>query len=372
MRIALVVPGGVDRSLEYRVIPALLALISRLAIDNDVQVFALHQELKAGEWQAAGAHIRNIGSKHTALRAVRAICAEHRTAPFDVVHAIWSGWCGLIAVSSARLLGIPSLVHVAGGELVSIPEIAYGGRLKWYGRLREAWNLRGASAVTAASTPMIEMLSALGVAAHRVPLGVDLTSWPPREPVRRDQSRPARLIHVASLNRVKDQSTLLRALASLMRSGVNFEMKVVGEDTLHGEMQTMTSELGLSEKVRFLGFLPQRQLRPVVEAADVMILSSRHEAGPLAMLEAAVAGVPTVGTAVGHIDEWSPVAAASVPVGDWAQLAKTIGQLLEDEDLRLRIAREALQRAVREDANYTAECFQALYARFSRPRPPPA
>jgi len=364
MRIALVVPGGVDRSLEYRIIPALLALISRLAINNDVHVFALYQESKAAEWKAMGAHIRNIGPRQTVWRAVRAICAEHRTTPFNVVHAIWSGWPGLIAVASGKILGIPCLVHIAGGELVSMPEIAYGGRLKWYGRLREAYNLRAATAVTAASTPVIKMLAELGVAAQRIPLGVDLTAWPPRDPVQRDQGRPARLIHVASLNLVKDQATLLRALASLMRSGVNFEMKVVGEDTLHGEMQTMALELGLSERVRFLGFLPQRQLRSLVEAADLMVLSSRHEAGPLAMLEAAVAGVPTVGTAVGHIHEWSPAAAASVPVGDWVHLAKTIGQLLEDEDLRLRIARAALQRAVREDANYTAECFQALYARL--------
>jgi glycosyltransferase involved in cell wall biosynthesis len=364
MRIALVVPGGVDRSLEYRIIPALLALISRLAINNDVHVFALYQESKAAEWKAMGAHIRNIGPRQTVWRAVRAIRAEHRAAPFDLVHAIWSGWPGLIAVASGKILGIPCLVHIAGGELVSMPEIAYGGRLKWYGRLREAYNLRAATAVTAASTPVIEKLAELGVAAQRIPLGVDLTAWPPRDPVQRDQSRPARLIHVASLNLVKDQATLLRALASLMRSGVNFEMKVVGEDTLHGEMQAMTLELGLSERVRFLGFLPQRQLRPLVEAADLMVLSSRHEAGPLAMLEAAVAGVPTVGTAVGHIHEWSPAAAASVPVGDWVHLAKTIGQLLEDEDLRLRIAREALRRAVREDADYTADCFQALYARL--------
>ena len=131
----------------------------------------------------------------------------------------------------------------------------------------------------------------------------------------------------------------------------------------------MAAELGLSERVRFLGFLPQRHLRPIVEAADLMILSSRHEAGPLAMLEAAVAGVPTVGTAVGHIREWSPAAAASAPVGDWAGLGKIISQLLQDEDLRLGIAREALRRAVREDANYTAECFQTLYSRL---RPPPA
>jgi len=92
----------------------------------------------------------------------------------------------------------------------------------------------------------------------------------------------------------------------------------------------------------------------------------------VAMLEAAVAGVPTVGTAVGHIREWSPAAAACAPVGDWARLSKIISQLIEDDDLRLRIAREARQRAVREDANYTAECFQTLYATCSRPRPPPA
>jgi glycosyltransferase involved in cell wall biosynthesis len=147
-----------------------------------------------------------------------------------------------------------------------------------------------------------------------------------------------------------------------MQSGASFEMTVVGEDTLHGEIQRMTAELGLSERVKFLGFLPQRQLRSIVEAADLMILSSHHEAGPLAMLEAAVVGIPTVGTAVGHIREWSPAAAASVPVGDSARLAKTIGLVLKDENMRLRLACEAQRRAIREDADYTAECFQALYA----------
>jgi glycosyltransferase involved in cell wall biosynthesis len=364
MRIALVVPGGVDRSLEYRVIPALLALISRLAINNDVQVFALYQEPVACEWHAAGAHIRNIGSKHTVSRAIRAIRAEHHRAPFDLVHSIWSGWSGLIAVLSGRLLRIPSLIHVAGGELCALAEIRYGGRLKWYGRIRESWNLRAAAAVTAASSPIIDALGELGVTAQRIPLGVDLTVWPPRDPMPRDPGRPARFVHVASLNPVKDQATLLRALASLMRSGLQFEMKVVGDDTLDGKIQSMAVELGLAERVQFLGFLPQRRLRPVLEAADLMILSSRHEAGPLAMLEAAVAGVPTVGTAVGHIREWSPAASACVPVGDPARLAEAIGGLLMDEDLRLRMAREAQRRAIREDANYTAECFQSLYARL--------
>jgi glycosyltransferase involved in cell wall biosynthesis len=362
MRIAMVVPGGVDRSGEYRVIPALLALIERLSAHSDVQVIALSQENQPGAWQLAGAHIHNIGARHTRLRAVLAIQKMHRSSPFDVIHAIWSGNCGLVAAAAGRLLGIPSLVHVAGGELVSIPDIGYGGLQRRRGRLREALVLRGVSTVTAASAPVIETLAQLGVAAHRIPLGVDLKSWPPRDPVHRDPDRPAKLIHVASLNRVKDQSTLLRALAALVKSGLRFEMNVVGDDTLNGEIQALANQLGLSEKVRFQGFLPQRQLRPILEAADLMVHSSRHEAGPLVVLEAAVAGVPTVGTMVGHIAEWAPDAAISVPVGDWASLAAAISHLLGDEDLRMSIAREALKRAVLEDADYTAERFRALYA----------
>jgi|ERR1700676_279934 len=361
MRIALVVPGGVDRSGEYRVIPALLALIARLSLHNEVHVFALNQEPEAAEWPLAGARIHNIGSRHTRLHAVRAICALHRFSPFHVVHAIWSGACGQVAVSAGRILGIPSLVHVAGGELVALRDIGYGGRLSWRGRLREALVLRGASAVTAASATMIQALTQLGVPAQRLPLGVDLSSWPPRNPTRREPASPGRLIQVASLNLVKDQSTLLRALASLRAARIRFEMDIVGDDTLQGEIQALAGQMGLSRQVRFRGFLTQRQLRPLMAAADLMIISSRHEAGPLALLEAAVAGVPTVGTAVGHVAEWAPDAAVAVPVGDSAGLASAIGRLLNDEGLRLGIAREALRRATREDADYTAGRFQALY-----------
>jgi glycosyltransferase involved in cell wall biosynthesis len=361
MRIALIVPGGVDRSGEYRVIPVLLTLIGRLSLHNEVHVIALSQEAEPGEWALAGACVHNIGSRHMRLRALRLLRSLHRQKPFDVVQAIWSGTCGLVAVMAGKLLGIPSLVHVAGGELVALREIGYGGRLTWRGRLREALLLRGASVITAASAPLIESLSELGFAAQRLPLGVDLETWPPRDPVRREAGRTARLIHVASLNRVKDQPTLLRALAALDKSGLPFELDIIGEDTLHGEIQALAGRLGLSDRIRFRGFLTQRQLRPVVEAADLMIISSCHEAGPLAILEAAVAGVPTVGTAVGHIAEWAPHAALAVPVGDSAGLAGAIGQALNNEDLRLRIAREALNRATSEDAGYTARRFVELY-----------
>src|SRR3984957_477411 len=365
MRVALVVPGGVDRSGEYRVIPALLALIERLARRHEVQVFALRQGAEAASWDLAGARVHTLGLPYSPLRSIRALLSAHRSSRFDLVHAIWSGACGLVAVTAAKILGIPSLIHIGGGELVRLPDIGYGGGLHWRSRVREMLVLRTASVVTAASAPVIRELGRLGVRAQRVPLGVDLAAWPPREPRPRSPGACARLIHVASLNRVKDQTTLLFALAELAQSGTRFEMHIVGEDTLGGEVQALANRLGISERIRFHGFVPQRHLRALVAAADLMIMASRHETGPVAMLEAAVVGVPTVGTAVGHIAEWAPNAATAVAIGDATALARAIGMLLAQEEERLHIAREAGRRATREDADYTARRFQALYRRLA-------
>jgi glycosyltransferase involved in cell wall biosynthesis len=369
MKLALIVPGGVDPGGERRVIPALLALIERLAAHHDVHVFALRQEQAAGTWVLRGARVQNIGEGWTRTRAVRAILSEHRAAPFDLLHSIFSGACGLVTVSAARALAIPSVVHVAGGEPVRVPDIRFGGRLTWRGRLQERLVLSGASAVTAASASQLELLSRLGVTARRVPLGVDrIRDWPAREPLARRTGEPARLIHVASLNRVKDQPTLLRALARLAKEHPGVQLDIVGEDTLQGEVQRLSIALGLAERIRFHGFLTQRQLHDLIQQAHVSVISSRHEAGPLAFLEAAALGVPTVGTAVGHIAEWAPDAAIAVPIGDSEALAAALHEILTDESLRLRLARAAWMRALREDADYTAACFEALYSELRRSR----
>jgi len=360
VKVALVVPGGVDRSGENRVIPALLHLIKRLAQAHEVHVFALRQEAAPATWPLAGATVHNIGERSQRWRAIRAITAEHRRGPFDRIHAIFSGRCGQVAVAAGLWLHCPTLIHVAGGELVALRDIHYGGRSNWRGRLSEAIVLRCADQITAASAPVIESLRALGIPAQRVPLGVDLASWPPQSPRRRGAG-PARLLHVASLNRVKDQPTLLRALAELARRGVDFHLDIVGVDTLDGEVQRLATRLGLDDHVRFLGFRTQRELHPLMSAAHLLVMSSRHETGPLVLLEAAIAGVPTAGTRVGHLAEWSPAAALAVPPGDDTALADAIERLLADEDLRLQLAWSAQRRAMREDADHTARAFEALY-----------
>jgi glycosyltransferase involved in cell wall biosynthesis len=368
MRIALVVPGGVDQSAEYRVIPALISLIRRLSLHHEVHVFALNQEPTAREWDLAGARIHNIGPRRARLRTVSALYRLHGSKPLDIVQAIWAGACGQIAVAAGTLLRVPSLIHVAGGEPVALVDINFGGQLHWPARWADAVALRTASVVTTASAGMIRALADLQVEAQRLPLGADRQLWPPQPPRRRTQGRPARLIQVASLNRVKDQTTLLKALAQLASSGASFEMDLVGEDTLQGAMQSLSAQLGLSRRVRFRGFMTQRELRPLVEAADLMIVSSRHEAGPLSMLEAALLGVPTVGTAVGHVAEYAAAAAVAVPVGDPQCLGNAIADVLADEELRLSLAEHAQQWATREDADHSAQRFQALYGQLRASR----
>ena len=345
-------------------IPALLWLIERLARTHDVRVFALRQEPRPAQWPLHGAIIENVGQPCAVLRAIAAIRHQHARTPFDLVHAIWGGACAMAGVAAARSLRIPSLVHLAGGELVALRDIGYGGRLRLYRRAIDWWPLRNTNIITAASEPIIAQAAALGFSASRVPLGVDLDAWPALSPRARHLNAPARLIHVASLNRVKDQHTLLGAMERLAARQVDFHLDVVGEDTLDGEIQRLAGRRRLGARVTFHGFLTQRQLRPIMEAAHINLVSSRHEAGPLVVLEAAVAGVPTVGTAVGHVREWANDAAICVPVGDDAAFALGVQRLLEDDAERMRLALEAQRRAIVEDADFTARSFERCYSQL--------
>jgi len=365
-KLALVVPGGVHGSGTQDVIPAVLALVERLAARHELHVFALFQQPEPARWALRGAQVHAVGGRARAApwRALAAIAAEHRRAPFELVQSLWAGPCGMTAVLAARLLSLPAAVHVAGGELAALRDIGYGGLLTWRGRLRERWVLRRADAVTAASATILTQIATQGVTGRRLPLGVDLRAWPPRAPRPRRAGEPLRLLHLASLNRVKDQATLLRAVARAAAAGLPLRLDVIGIDTLGGAVQAQARALSLDDGlVRFHGFLPQAGCRSWMVQADLLVMASRHEAGPLALLEAAVAGVPGVGTAVGHFAEWAEQGAAlAVPAGDDEALARGILRLGADEPLRLALARRAQALACAEDADHTAAAFEALHA----------
>jgi len=364
MRIALITPGGVDRTGTHRVIPCMLWLIERLTrAGHDIQVIALQQEPRPDRWRLLDADVHNIGSRPRSLRGIAKLLRLHREKPFDVVHAFWAGIPGLVGGGGHVLADIPVVLTLPGGDVVRLPEIRYGGHLTATSRAVTALALRAASFVTVPSETMRAHARSVGVDALRIPLGVALDLWPAASPRRRDPAQPLRLLQIASLNRVKDQPTLLAAAVQLRAANLPFTLDIVGEDTLDGEIHAAISALKLEDRIRLPGFQPQAQLRDWVDQADLMVVSSLSEGAPIAMLEAAVAGVPTVGTAVGLVAEYAPEAAIAVPRRDAGALAAAILRIAGDEELRLRLSNAAQARALVEDADFTASAFLDLYAR---------
>ncbi len=365
MKVALVVPGGVDRSGTHRVIPGMLALIERVARVHELHVFALRQEPRPATWELLGARVHNAGGRTPRLTALRQLLREHRRAPFQVLHGRW--WTsGSVAVAAGRLLRRPVYLHLLGGDLGRIPEIGFGMPSTRRGRLRVRAAAALAQHVTVTSHRSVELARDLGIRAGRVPLGVSLADWPPLPPRRRDPARPARLLFTGSLNRVKDPWTAVRAVSILRERGFDVRMDMVGADTQDGSVQRLAAELGLGEVVHFHGFLTHAEVRPWMEAADVLVVTSLHECGPTAALEAAVAGVPAVGTAVGHLAGWAPDAAVGIPFRDPVAVADAVAALLGDEERRLAVAAAAQRLAIEDDADATTGRVLEIYDLLTR------
>ena len=376
MRIALIVPGigGVYRGGHQRVISVLLALMERLARRHEVLVIALDQEQRSrysllGATVVALGRLKGPGPAGRWLVGLRRLVSALRSeaSRFDVLHAFWVRGSGSLAVAAGRRMRVPVVVSVGGGELVWLPEISYGGQGSWTGRLEASLVLRMADAVSACSRYSLRPLAEIRPDAVWLPWCVDWKVFDAA--VERPAGPPWRLLHVASINKVKDQATLLRAVRLVLDHGVVVELDCVGEDTLGGSVQRMAAELGLGATVRFHGFKPSDEVVPFYRHAHLYVQSSLHESMGAAVLEAAAAGVPTVGTAVGLVAELAPEAALAVPVRDPEALAEGTLALLGHPQERERLGHAAQRFARTYNADWTAAQFELLYARLRRRSP---
>lgn len=369
MRIALIVPGGVGRDGVRLVIPALLSLIARLARDHAVLLVALEQEDAPAGYDLLGARViclgrDGAGGGRTARRYGRLMAALRAFRP-DLLHAFWLGSTSTLALLAGRALGAPVLASLGGGELVGLPQIGYGGRLSARGRLHVALALRGARAVSAGSRYALAPLLPRRPDARWLPLGAEPDG---SADVARPAGPPWRLLQVASINRVKGPELLLAALAlaraELRARGFGDEplrLDWVGLDTLDGAAQRMAGELGLGAAVRFHGWRPHAETLALCRRAQLYVQSSHHESQGVAVCEAAAAGLPTAGSAVGLVAELAPAAALATPPGDAAALAGAIVGLLGDEPRRAALGRAARAWAAAHDAGWTARQFARMY-----------
>jgi glycosyltransferase involved in cell wall biosynthesis len=365
MRIALVVTGGFDASGRQYVIPTLLSLVERLARRHDVFVYVLRYHAQASTYPLVGATIRDLGRPRGIWQQYRRlIAALKHDGPFDVLHAYWGLPAGLVTAIAARRLGVPSVITFDSGEFAALPDIGYGSQLRARQRLAIRITARLATALTVCSPYQARLARAHGWSAATIPLSVDTSRFVPGH---RPEGPPWRLLHVASLNPVKDHETLLRAFQIVVQSGMDAQLDITGEDTLAGAAPAFAERLGIRERVCFLGFQPSDALVPIYQRSHLFVLSSRHEAAGAVVLEAAACGVPVVGTAVGYIADWAPDRAMAVPPQDPAALATAIRALLTDGDRRERLAAAAHQWTVTHDADWTSGQIEHVYKQLLTP-----
>ncbi len=142
----------------------------------------------------------------------------------------------------------------------------------------------------------------------------------------------------------KDFPTLLRAFHLVVQK-MPARLVILGEGKDREELEKLTKELGIDERVAFLGF--QKNPFKYMSKASVFVLSSLHEGFGNVIVEAMACGTPVISTdcksGPGEIIEHEK-SGILVSVGDYKSLSETIMKLLSDSSLRQSLSAEGIKR----------------------------
>jgi glycosyltransferase involved in cell wall biosynthesis len=169
------------------------------------------------------------------------------------------------------------------------------------------------------------------------------------------------ILHVGRFTEQKNHSLLLRAFARL-RSSQPVYLLLAGGGELLEPIQQLARELGIAERVRFLGV--RSDVPAVLNAADIFTLPSRYEGNPMSVMEAMAAGLPVVATAVGGVPELveESVSGFLTPNEDLEALVTAFQCLVDSAELRRRMGEAALRRAHEKfDIRHTVRAYEDLY-----------
>jgi glycosyltransferase involved in cell wall biosynthesis len=257
--------------------------------------------------------------------------------PVARIHAHFAHDPALVGLLAHRLTGISFSLTAHARDLYGIPE----GTL--------ATRTRAADAVVTCCRANADYLArTVGTdRLHLVHHGVDLDQFRPAP--RSVDAGPPTILSVGRLVEKKGFADLLRASAHLQRTGVDFRLVICGDGPLRAELEQLRHELHIEERVELIGALPQHELVPRFQQADVFALvplvaaDGDRDGVPNVLVEAMACGVPVVTTAVGGIPDLvchdgNGLVAQPCDIGD---IAHHLAVLLEDEPRRRALGREA-------------------------------
>lgn len=180
------------------------------------------------------------------------------------------------------------------------------------------------------------------------------------------------LLNVGRFAAPKNHLLLIQAFALAVKDYPAMQLRLVGDGGLRPVVEKSVAEMGLEEKVLFLGM--RDDVPGLLAGSDLFVLSSDYEGVPLAVLEAMATGKPVVSTAVGGIPELveEGITGCLVPPRDPQALAQRILHLAGDPLLRQCMGKAARERALRRfDIARTAREYEALYLELLKKRVKP-
>jgi glycosyltransferase involved in cell wall biosynthesis len=187
---------------------------------------------------------------------------------------------------------------------------------------------------------------------HTVRLGLDLT-----ELLAIDQTTaslhselgiPQGALTIGFIGRlvpIKDVDVLLRAFASVAERRRDVMLVIAGDGPLRPELEAMVARLGVERQVTFAGW--RRDLASLYRTLDIVVLCSRNEGTPVAVIEAMAAGRAVVATDVGGVADVvvDGVTGLLVPARDADRLAGAVERLVSDTAERQQMGCEGRRRA---------------------------
>jgi glycosyltransferase involved in cell wall biosynthesis/ubiquinone/menaquinone biosynthesis C-methylase UbiE len=171
------------------------------------------------------------------------------------------------------------------------------------------------------------------------------------------------ILFVGSLEPRKNLKTLLQAYARYVKRHAGQEWLVVagGKGWLNDDLSQVVAELGIAERVKFLGYVQEIDLRVLYSAAKLFVYPSIYEGFGLPPLEAMACGAPVITSNTSALPEVVGDAALLIDPHNSDELCQAMQRVLCDNDLRLRMRREGLTRAQLFSWERTAEETLAVY-----------
>jgi glycosyltransferase involved in cell wall biosynthesis len=294
-----------------------------------------------------GMRMHHSPHPHDALLAAELRLYALRNGPFEIIHchSTKAGFIGRLGLAGAG----GAIVYTPHAPLTMSPSLSRWARAAV--RALEVGLSRHTDAIIAVSEHEARHLEHLGICRNKifvVPNGV--RAMEDRERLR--LAARARLgvsagrVVVGCVGRLEKQKRVdlvLRSVSTLpaeVRSEV--QVAVVGGGSLAAELKSLASNLGIAERVVWVGEV--EDATALMAGFDIFVLASDYEAMPYTLLEALTAGVPVVATRVGGVETAITDGRNGFTVerDDASQLCRCLGFLIGRGDLRSRMSRESL------------------------------